>query len=266
MESFEQQGQLIRWNGCAQIPHGDIGFAVLFGDLDRDGRPLGGELCRVIQQVVAHLSHRVRIAPDHHRVLRELGVHVQTAVVDPPLQADQHPGHDLDNIELFLGGDRLCQGIEPGQVQHPPHQAGETPGLGHHHVQSVPLLLRRNRPVQNALCKAGDGGHGGLQFVGDVGNKLRPLALHLGQGVGHGVEGLGQLPDLIAPVLVVVHPYVELAPPKFPGGLRHLGEGAGLMGGGNGTGDDGNEQDHHRGEEENGSRGAPHLRQSAGIA
>ena len=99
----------------------------------------------------------------------------------------------------------------------------------------------------------------------DVGDEVGPLALHLLQGVGHGVERLRQLSDLVTAVLVAVDPHVKFAPPELSGRLRHLGEGAGLVGRGDGAGDHRDEQDHHRREEEDGGCGPPHLGQAAGV-
>ena len=51
--------------------------------------------------------------------------------------------------------------------------------------------------VQNAVDKPGDGGHGGFQLVGDIGDKAAPGALGVGEGVCHVVKGEGQLAQLV---------------------------------------------------------------------
>ena len=88
-------------------------------------------------------------------------------------------------------------------------------------MQGFPLLIRGDGAVQNPLGKAGDGGHGGLELVGDVGHKLAALALGLGQRVGHGVEGGGQLPNLVGAVGVLGDPGVHLPVGKLVGGAGH---------------------------------------------
>ena len=70
-------GELLGGDGLALVADGDIGFAGLGGNPESE-TPLGrGELHGVVQQVVADLGDRVRVAPNHHRAVGELGLHVQ---------------------------------------------------------------------------------------------------------------------------------------------------------------------------------------------
>ena len=237
-----------------------MGLAVLFGNLDCDGGTGGGKLGRVVQQVVAHLGDRVRVAPYHQLVLRHLDLYVQLPVGNFGLQADEHPGHDLGEVKRLLGCDgALRQGVEPAEVQHPPHQAAQAPGLRYHDLKGLPLPLRRDGPVQNTLGKPGDGSHGGFQLVGDIGDELRALAFHLLQGVGHRVECLRQIAHLVSPVLVAGDADVKFTLPELPGGLGHLIQGPGLVGGRQGAGDDGDQKHHHSREEKDGCGRGPHL-------
>ena len=48
--------------------------------------PGAAEFGGVVQQIVAHLGDGVRIAPNLHRVVGEMGIHVQLTVVDLALQ------------------------------------------------------------------------------------------------------------------------------------------------------------------------------------
>ncbi|MPN56372.1 hypothetical protein SDC9_204060 [bioreactor metagenome] len=100
--------------------------------LGRDGHPqlgaLGGKFDGVVQQIIAHLGNGVWIAPNHHGLLRKLGVHVQPALVDFPLQTHQHPEHDLADVELLLCRGPL-RGLQAGQVQHPAHQPRQAAGF-----------------------------------------------------------------------------------------------------------------------------------------
>ena len=52
-------------------------------------------------------------------------------IFESPAMIDLHTRYDhLHQVKLLLGRDSvLRQGVEPGQVQHPAHQAGETAGL-----------------------------------------------------------------------------------------------------------------------------------------
>ena len=106
----------------------DIGLARPGGHCDAQGALLIGELDGVVQQIIAHLGDGVRIAPDLDRIIRKLGVHIQMLVVDLGLQAHQHPEHNLRDVELLLGRD-ILGGLEPGEVQHFPHQPGQALGL-----------------------------------------------------------------------------------------------------------------------------------------
>ena len=257
VEAVEHQGDLLRGNGVSVVADGHVGLPRPGHHRDAQGGLRVGELDGVVQQVVAHLSDGVGVAPHLHRVVGKLGVHVQVPVVDLGLQAHQHPEHDLGDVELLLGGDPLA-GLETAQVQHLAHQPGEPPGLGGDDLQVFLLPLGGDGTVQNAVGKAGDGGHGGLEFVGDVGHKFAALGLGLGDGVGHGVEGLGQLPHLVAPA-VAVHPGVVLPVAELPHRLGHILEGSGHLQGGHRGGDEGDEHDHHRGEEEDGGKGPPDL-------
>ena len=86
-------------------------------------------------------------------------------------------------------------GLELAHVQHPPHQAAEAAALPGDDLQVLLLVLRGDGPVQDGVRVPGDGGHGGFQLVGDVGDKLPALLLGALEGVGHGVEGLRELAD-----------------------------------------------------------------------
>ena len=101
--------------------------------------------------------------------------------------------------------------------------------------------------------------------MGDIGDELAALGLHLGQGGGHGVESLCQGAHLVAPVLIACDPHVELPLPEFPGGLCHLVQRTDLMGGGDGTGDHGDEQHRHSGKEKDGGGGTPHLGDAGSV-
>ena len=128
MEAVKDQGELVGRDGVPVVADRDIGLARPGGHCDAESALLIGELDGVVQQIIAHLGDGVRIAPDLDRIIRKLGVHIQMLAVDLGLQAHQHPEHDLGDVELFLGGD-ILGGLEPGEVQHLPHQPGQALGL-----------------------------------------------------------------------------------------------------------------------------------------
>ena len=101
--------------------------------------------------------------------------------------------------------------------------------------------------------------------MGNIGDEIRPLALHLLQGIGHGVESLGQGADLVSPLLIAGDPDVKLPLAEFSGSFSHLVQGPGLVGGGEGAGDDGDQKHHHGGEEKDGGGGGPHGVQVGGT-
>ena len=100
---------------------------------------------------------------------------------------------DVEVLSLPQGVD----GLQLAHVQHPPHQPAQAAALVGDDLEILPLVLRRDGAVQNAVCIAGDGGHGRLQLMGDVGDELPPLALRLLQVLRHVVEGGRQLSQLV---------------------------------------------------------------------
>ena len=87
--------------------------------------------------------------------------------------------------------------------------------------------------------------------MGDVGDKLTALLFRLGQGVGHGVEGDGQLADLVIPVGVFRHAGVHLAVGEFVGKGAHALERLHHALDGDGADDERDKQhDHGRDEKE----------------
>ena len=264
VEAVKDQRQLLRRDGLTHIAHRDVGLSPFGRHADAQGLSLGGELDGVIQQIVAHLRDSVRIPPHLDGLLGELGIHVQMAGIDLALQAHQHPQHDLADVKLLLGGHVLGR-LKAAQVQHPAHQAGQPPGLGGDGLESGLLLFRRDGAVQDAVGKAGDGSHGGLELMGDIGHEFAAPGLGLGQGVRHGVEGGGQLPHLVAAFAGAAHPHVELPVAKLAGGLGHLLQGLGLPQRGDRAGDKGDEQHHDGGEEKDTGEGPPHLSQAGSL-
>ena len=148
-------------------------------------------------------------------------------------------------------------GLQLAHIQHPPHQAGEPPALVGDDLQVLLLGLRGDGPVQDAVGIARDGGHGGLQLVGNVGDEVPALALRLLQRLRHPVEGHRQLADLVA-AAVVLHADVKIPLGVEPGGLGHLPDGLDLPHGGDGADREGDHQHHHGRHQEEPQEGLPH--------
>ena len=168
-------------------------------------------------------------------------------VVDLLLHGDQHPAHTLADVEVVAAAQRVHD-LELADVQHPPNHAAEATAFIGDDLEVLPLVLRRNRSVQNAVGIAGNGGHRGLQLVGDIGDELPALALRLLKALRHIIERGRQFADLIVPA-VVVHADVKIALGILPGGRRHFPDRLDLPHGGNRGCHEGDHQ-HHQGRHE----------------
>ena len=178
MEALEQQGNLLRRDGGAVVADGDNGLFVVGGQ-PQIQRGMGrGELGGVFQQVVDHLRDEIPVALHHGGVVGNVGLYVQSPVVDLLLHAEKGDTHDLADIEVLL---LHLLGLDLGDIQHAAHQTAQTAALVRDDLQIVPLPLRRDGAVQNTVGVAGDGGHGGFQLVGHVGDEVPALALRLRQ-------------------------------------------------------------------------------------
>ena len=257
VEALEELGQLVGGDGVPQVADGDIGLAVRRrGDAEIEGRTRPGELGGVLQQVVDDLGDHVVVAPDQDGLLRDVRLHVQVPVGDLLLHGDEDPPHGLADIEAAAAFQGV-HGLQLAHIQHPPHETGEPPALVGDDLQILLLGLRRDGPVQDAVGIARDGGHGGLQLVGDVGDEVPALALRLLQGLRHPVEGRRQLADLVA-AAVVLHADVKIPLGVEPGGLGHLPDGLDLPHGGDGADREGDHQHHHGRHQEEPQEGLPH--------
>ena len=146
MESVEDMAELVGGDRLALVADGNVGFPGLGRDLEGQ-LPLGeGEFYGVVQQVVADLRHRVRVAPDHHGAVGQLGLYVQIFFCNFGFQADQDPDEQFRRVELLLRRHSF-RGLQAGQLQHPPHQAGEPAGLRRDDLQGLPFLFRRDGAV-----------------------------------------------------------------------------------------------------------------------
>ena len=94
------------------------------------------------------------------------------------LHGDQHPAHTLADVEVVAAAQRVHD-LELADVQHPPDHAAEATAFIGDDLEVLPLVLRRNRSVQNAVGIAGNGGHRGLQLVGDIGESMRRVLISM---------------------------------------------------------------------------------------
>ena len=101
-------------------------------------------------------------------------------------------------------------------------------------------------------------------LVGDVGDELPALLLGFLQGVGHGVESLRQLDDLIH-AASVLHPCGEVALSEAPGGLGHILQGLCQIPGAD-VAEDQRQAQHHQGDQnEQRQDGLPHVQRRPGV-
>ena len=119
------------------------------------------------------------------------------------------------------------------------------------------LPLGRDRTVEDAVGIACDGGHGGFQLMGHIGDKVAALPLRLRQGVCHGVKGLRQLAHLIGAVQFG-DTHIEIAVGIGTGSPHHVGDGLNLPHGGKGADREGDQQNGGENNEEQAHKGPPH--------
>ena len=138
-------------------------------------------------------------------------------------EGDEHLSGAFFQIEvnLFVLRNSLLL-LQLGDIQHTANQTAQTLGLIGDDVQVMLLMLRRDGAVQNPVHIAGNGGHGGLQLMGHVGDKFLPLIFALLQGRGHIVEGQSQLLHFLTGILVDFHPGIQLSVAEGGGGVGKL--------------------------------------------
>ena len=158
------------------------------------GIALDGEIGRIDADVVRHVA-----AGDAG--LADRGVE-QPSYVDP------------------LAGQRCLAGVDPGEVEQVADQTGHPLALVERGAEGHRVGL--GDAVGEVLEEGVEGGERGAQLVADVGDQLAALAVDGGELLGHPVERVGELADLVPrrrrdPDVVVTrrHP---------AGGDRHLAQ------------------------------------------
>lgn len=131
-------------------------------------------------------------------------------------------------------------GVRQGEGAQVLHELPKVQGLLVHGGQG--FRGEGEGPVQDGLEVPADHGKRGAQFMGHIGQKLLARGLRALQGLGHAVEGLRELADLVAGG----HGH---AVPKVPfgdalGGVDEALEGQGKLGGKNGAQKEGHGEGH----------------------
>ena len=263
METLKKAGNLFRRNGVALIADGDHGLFPLRHNAEIQRGTCIGKFGSVFQKVIDHLRNKLVIPQYQKCFFGNIGLYIKAAVGDLLFQRDQHAAHAFTNVKAFLFP-QLLHALQTGNIQHAAHKAGKTAALIGNDLQILTLIFRRDGAVQNAVCIACDGSHGGFQLVGNIGNKLAALHLRSLQGIRHGIEGCHQFPDLHA-FTVIIHADVEVALGIAAGGLGHLMDGPHLTHNGKGGDDGGNEKHRNGGEPEKAQKPAPDGRQLRGF-
>ena len=252
VEPVKDQLQLLRRDGLALVGDGNIGLVPALPDGKPQVFPLRAELYGIIQQIVNYLGNVVLIGEGHYRVLGHIHVHVDMLVVDLLFEGQQHLSGAFLQIEVDLLLVRnTALALEPGNVQHAPHQPAQPFGLIGDDVQIVLPPVLRNGSVQNAVNVAGDGSHGGFQLVRNIGHKFLPLVLALLQGGRHIVEGQCQLRHFLAAVILHLDPGFQIPMTEGIGSLCHLLQGTAGPPGGQGHRHHRQRRHHQGAEEEN---------------
>ena len=247
VEPVEDQGQLLRRDGVALVGDGHIELAAADAQLQPQLAAGGAEFHRVVQQVVDHLGHGILVGPGEDGVLGQVHLDIQIFRHDLLLEGDKHLTDALLHVEagLLLLGDAALV-LEPGDVQHAADQTAQPLGLIGDDLHVVAVPLRGDGPIEHAVHIAADGGHGGLELVGDVGDKFLPLIFAFFQRFGHVVEGRCQLVHLLGVVAAGADTGLEVAVAEVPGRLGHLPQGTALVPGGHGHDHHGDEDDQQR--------------------
>ena len=96
-------------------------------------------------------------------------------------------------------------------------------------------------------------------------DEFAALLVALGDGVGHAVEGFGQIADLVLSV-AHVDAHIQLAHTELTGGGSDLLHGFGLVHTGHRTDNGGDENDGAGGQHKDGGQFAPHIADVSGVA
>ena len=254
VEALKEERDLLGRDGRAVIADGDHYLLLPRLQAEIEGGIRLGKFCRIFQQIINNLRNEVTLACDQHGVLGDLRLHIEAAVIDLLLHTQQRQTHTLADIEALL---LQLLALQLGDVQHTAHKAAEAAGFIGDNAKIMLLPLGRDRSIEDTVGIACDGGHGGFQLMGHIGDKVAALPLRLCQGVRHSVKRLRQLTHLIGAVQLG-DTHIEIAVGIGAGGPHHIGDGLNLPHGGKGADGKGDQQNGGENNEEQAHKGPPH--------
>ena len=188
VEAVEDERQVVGRDGLAVIAHGDIGLALRLPERDAQRAAGRGELDGVVHQVIEHARDGVGVGEHLHGVLGQLQIDIELLVVGARLKAEHGADDLLRDVKLAPARQILARALKARHVEHAAHEAREPARLVGDGGEVLVLLILGDRAVENAVGKAGDGGHGGLELVRDVGDEGVAALLARLERVCHGVE------------------------------------------------------------------------------
>ena len=166
---------------------GDPDLDLLRGALERNGHlaPLGGEFDGVVQQIDPDVAHQLLIP--HIGDGLQIGGEGDALFLPGAGEQDGAPLDLLVQGEGLLLGDGVL-GLQTGHQQGAVGQIGQAVGLLGNDLEVLAAFLLGESGFLKQLGKAGDGGDGGLELVGEAVDKILPQGLDPLKLLGHLVE------------------------------------------------------------------------------
>ena len=217
-EPVEGPGGGIRGHARAVVAHGEQDRLAAGLGPHLDGRGGVGVGQRVGQQVGQHLPQPGLVALHEHRLGR-VQRHLPRGMRGRGVE--HRVGGQGGKVDRFQGqGPAL---VEAGQQQQVLDQAAHAGALLADAAHDVVELVRVDRPLAPQVGEPADGGDGGAQLVGRVGDELAQLRLGGSLLVEHHVEGPGEVVRL-GPGGTAPDPPRPVAAGDRIGDLGHLGD------------------------------------------
>ena len=156
-------------------------------------------------------------------MIRHIHIHIQIFIGDLLFKGDQHLTHCFFQIKvnlLIITDAALI--LQAGDIQHAAHQTAQPLCFIGDDLQIIAVAILRNGTIKNAVDIAGDGGHGGLQFVGYICYKFLALIFTLLQLLRHIVKGQRQLFHFLRIILRQSDAGIQITMTKGTGNGGHL--------------------------------------------
>ncbi len=199
VERLEDARQVLRRNAAAVVLDQHLHGALRprpRGDPDGAAIAVDG-VSGIEQQVHGHLLDLVRVRLDRGQFLGQIQGQIHLVQGQLGHHHGHGPPHHLVEVHGLAGG----RG-GPGEIQQAPDDPAAPDRLAHDHVQVVAGVLVAIQPLAEQGGIAQHAGQRVVDLMGHAGRqpphggqlvRLGQLALGLGQALGHGVEGAGQL-------------------------------------------------------------------------